>query len=78
MPHASPPNERTLYGYRGRHAHDFIFVQGFISSDMCEAHLPKASEDTIAFMCGPPAMIKFACIPNLAKIGYTEDDYFSF
>ncbi|CAN0383455.1 unnamed protein product [Hapterophycus canaliculatus] len=53
-------------------------VQGFISSDMCEAHLPKASAETVAFMCGPPAMIKFACIPNLAKMGYTEEDYFNF
>lgn len=45
---------------------------------MCEAHLPEASPETIAFMCGPPAMIKFACIPNLAKIGYGKDDYVSF
>jgi hypothetical protein len=29
-------------------------------------------------MCGPPPMIKFACIPNLEKAGYTDRDYMSF
>lgn len=52
--------------------------QGFISEAMCAAHLPAASPDTVAFMCGPPAMIKFACIPNLTKIGYNKEDYFNF
>ncbi len=29
-------------------------------------------------MCGPPPMINFACIPNLKKIGYDEQDFISF
>lgn len=52
--------------------------QGFISEGMCAANLPKASSEAIAFMCGPPAMIKFACIPSLEKMGYSKEDYFSF
>lgn len=45
---------------------------------MCKANLPEASPDTIAFMCGPPAMIKFACVPNLEKMGYGKEDHFNF
>ena len=26
----------------------------------------------VIFMCGPPPMIKFACMPNLAKVGHQE------
>lgn len=53
-------------------------IQGFISKEMCEANLPKAAADTIAFMCGPPAMLKFACVPNLETMGYSKEDYFAF
>lgn len=55
-----------------------IYRQGFISEEMCRGHLPEASDDTIAFMCGPPPMIKFACIPNLTKMGYSDQHYFNF
>ena len=30
------------------------------------------------FMCGPPPMLKFACIPNLTKVGHKETNFFSF
>lgn len=53
-------------------------VQGFISAEMCKEQLPAASDDTIAFMCGPPAMIKFACIPNLTANGYSSTSHFNF
>ncbi|CAM9533725.1 unnamed protein product [Scytosiphon promiscuus] len=72
------PNRFKLWYTVDRPGDGWKFDKGFISHDMCEAHLPEASADTIAFMCGPPAMIKFACIPNLAKMGYTEEDYFNF
>lgn len=53
---------------------------GFINEDMVREHLPKPGLNGEAFvgMCGPPPMIKFACIPNLEKVGYTAFDYMSF
>ena len=29
-------------------------------------------------MCGPPPMINFACIPNLEKMVYTNENYMQF
>jgi hypothetical protein len=29
-------------------------------------------------MCGPPPMLKFACVPNLLKLGYSEEQMVSF
>jgi NAD(P)H-flavin reductase len=37
---------------------------------MCEEHLPPASNDTLIFLCGPPPMIKFACLPALQELGH--------
>ena len=52
--------------------------QGFITAEMCKDHLPGPSDDTIAFMCGPAAMIKFACIPSLTTNGYSSTSHFNF
>lgn len=46
------------------------YSSGFISSEMVVDHLPPPSNDTFILMCGPPPMIKFACIPNLDQLGY--------
>lgn len=46
------------------------YSSGFISSEMIVDHLPPPSNDTFILMCGPPPMIKFACIPNLDQLGY--------
>lgn len=51
---------------------------GFVSADMIAAHLPAPGPDTAVMMCGPPPMIKFACLPNLEKLGYNEDDLMIF
>lgn len=51
---------------------------GFINSTMIREHLPPPSDDTVIFVCGPPPMIKFACEPAFAEIGYDEDHWFSF
>jgi cytochrome-b5 reductase len=53
---------------------------GFITSTMIEQHLvfPKSVRDTQFFMCGPPPMIKFACLPALQALGYTEKDWITF
>ena len=68
--------KRPSWGYFFAHAH--VYSQGFMSEQMCKEQLPAASDDTIAFMCGPPAMIKFACIPNLTANGYSSTSHFNF
>lgn len=40
--------------------------------------LPTAAEGVQIFMCGPPPMIKFACLPNLEKCGFKENQLFTF
>ena len=54
------------------------YSAGFISDEMIKDHLPAAADDVQILMCGPPPMIKFACIPNLEKLGYTSDMYLAF
>mmetsp|Transcript_4946 Transcript_4946/g.7231 ORF Transcript_4946/g.7231 Transcript_4946/m.7231 type:complete len:300 (-) Transcript_4946:125-1024(-) len=53
---------------------------GFINKEMIQRHLPAASSDksTQILMCGPPPMIKFACLPNLEALGFGEDEWFTF
>eukprot|EP00035_Acanthoeca_spectabilis_P007873 m.145146 g.145146 ORF g.145146 m.145146 type:complete len:315 (-) comp14114_c0_seq1:4347-5291(-) len=49
------------------------YSEGFISEEMLRDHMPPPSPTTQILMCGPPPMIKFACVPNLEKLGFTED-----
>ncbi len=45
---------------------------------MIDEQLLPAGEDAVAFMCGPPPMIKFACLPNLEKAGYKPEQCIAF
>jgi len=54
------------------------YSTGFIDENMVRDHLPPPADNTVVFMCGPPPMLKFACIPNLNKVGHAETNYFSF
>ena len=49
---------------------DWNGYTGFISADMISKTLPPPSSDSLIVMCGPPPMIKFACLPNLEKLKY--------
>ncbi|KAK9497728.1 hypothetical protein O3M35_004396 [Rhynocoris fuscipes] len=49
---------------------EWKYSVGFISASMIEEHLFPPGPDTLVLMCGPPAMVNFACIPNLDKLGY--------
>lgn len=51
---------------------------GFVNSDMIAQHLPPAQDETLILICGPPAMIKLACNPNLDKLGYKEQHRFKY
>jgi cytochrome-b5 reductase len=53
---------------------------GFINKEMIEKHVLKngSVDGTQVLMCGPPPMLKFACIPNLQELGLDESKWFSF
>jgi cytochrome-b5 reductase len=53
---------------------------GFIDQDMIKTHVLKngKKDGTQVLLCGPPPMIKFACIPNLEAVGLNESNWFSF
>lgn len=52
--------------------------KGFITKEMISECLPTAAEGVQIFMCGPSPMIKFACLPNLEKCGFKENQLFTF
>ena len=54
------------------------YSSGFVSDEMISGHLPPPGAKTQILMCGPPPMIKFACLPNLDKLGYSKDMYVAF
>jgi len=56
------------------------YSTGFIDKEMLEKTMPKAATDGSSqiLMCGPPPMIKFACLPNLEALGFKSTDHFTF
>lgn len=54
------------------------YSTGFIDQEMVQSYLPSPSSDSFVVMCGPPPMIKFACAPNLTKVGFQDDQFFAF
>lgn len=54
------------------------YSSGFIDAEMINAHLPSPGEGTVVLMCGPPPMIKFACKPNLEKLGFEKSAFIEF
>ena len=45
---------------------------------MVREHMVAPEEDAVVFMCGPPPMIKFACVPNLEKVGFAPEQLHTF
>lgn len=64
------PNQLKVWYTLDRPPTNWEYSTGFISEEMCLNHLPEPSDETLILMCGPPPMIKFACRPNLEKIGH--------
>jgi len=54
---------------------EWKYSTGFISEDMIREHMPKFAATSQILMCGPPPMIKFACLPNLEKAGYNASNW---
>jgi len=47
--------------------------RGFITAEMIKKCFPAPEQKPIILMCGPPAMIEFACKKNLDILGYPKD-----
>jgi cytochrome-b5 reductase len=55
------------------------YSTGFVSKEMIQQRLVEPAPTQIQFlMCGPPPMIKFACIPPLTELGYSDKDWVVF
>jgi NAD(P)H-flavin reductase len=65
-----PPDREVSEGWK--------YSVGHINEAMIREHLLPAGDDSIVAMCGPPGMIKFACIPNLEKAGHKEEALIQF
>jgi len=61
---------------------DWKYSTGFINKDMIQKHLlfenGSSKKKPQVFLCGPPPMIKMACLPALEELGFTEKDWFVF
>lgn len=74
----SRPNINVWYTLDRPPESGWSFSTGFVDEAMIREHIPAPGPDTFIGMCGPPPMIQFACIPNLRKIGFSENDFVTF
>ncbi|XP_064600681.1 NADH-cytochrome b5 reductase 3-like isoform X2 [Liolophura sinensis] len=72
------PSRFHLWYTLDRPSDGWEYSKGFVSDTMIKEHLPGPGDDTLIVMCGPPPMIKFACLPNLDKLGYSESQRFAY
>jgi cytochrome-b5 reductase len=54
------------------------YSSGYVTEEMCREHLPPPVPESMIFLCGPPPMIKHACIPALSKLGFVDAQVFKF
>lgn len=71
-------NNFKLWYTLDRPPEEWKYSSGFVNDEMIATHLPPPGKKTLILMCGPPPMIKFACLPNLNKLQYTENMYVAF
>ena len=51
---------------------------GHLTLDILREHAPAGGEGVVAFLCGPPGMIKHACLPSLEALNYAKDSIYTF
>ena len=69
---AKHPGRFKVWYTLDRPPEGWAFSCGFISDAMIAERLPGPQEQSLVLMCGPPPMIKHACLPHLAKLGYSK------
>jgi len=75
---AKHPKQLKVWYTLDRPPKGWKYSEGFITDTMIAEHLPGPKESTLVLMCGPPAMVKFACQQNLDKLGYTKAQQIAF
>jgi nitrate reductase (NAD(P)H) len=59
-------------------AMDWQYSVGFVNEQLIRDHIFEPEDGRITVMCGPPMMQEKACMPNLFKYGYKQDDIYIF
>jgi NAD(P)H-flavin reductase len=54
------------------------YSTGYITAEMLSIYLPAASPEVGVLLCGPKAMKNNACLPNLAKLGFSKEQIIVF
>ncbi|GBF94750.1 NADH-cytochrome b5 reductase [Raphidocelis subcapitata] len=75
---ARPSNFRLWYTCDRGLPEDWAHGTGHINLEMISDHLLAPGPESIVAMCGPPGMIKFACLPNLEKLGHAPEAMIQF
>ncbi|CAI8054620.1 NADH-cytochrome b5 reductase 2 [Geodia barretti] len=75
---AEKHDQFSLWYTLDRPPENWSYGSGFVSGEMISTHLPPPGPTSQILMCGPPPMIKFACLPNIEKLGFSEDMYVPF
>mmetsp|Transcript_8207 Transcript_8207/g.9701 ORF Transcript_8207/g.9701 Transcript_8207/m.9701 type:complete len:170 (+) Transcript_8207:258-767(+) len=55
---------------------DWEYNTGFITKEMIQSNMPPPADDTMILLCGPPPMVKKACLPALKELGYERKKHF--
>nr|Q0P487.2 RecName: Full=NADH-cytochrome b5 reductase 2; Short=b5R.2 [Danio rerio] len=76
--HRNHPSKLKLWYTLDRPSEGWKYSEGFVNAAMMKDHLPPADSDVLVVMCGPPAMIEKACLPNLLKLGYKKENIFAY
>ncbi|VDN97353.1 unnamed protein product [Rodentolepis nana] len=57
---------------------NWSYSAGYIDQGMIDEHCYPAGENTVNLLCGPPMMIKNACIPALRALGHSTENTLTF
>ncbi|XP_063679867.1 NADH-cytochrome b5 reductase 1-like [Bolinopsis microptera] len=57
---------------------DWCYATGRVNKAMIEKYMPPPADDTVILLCGPPGLIKQACLPAFQALGYNQDNILAF
>jgi len=75
---AQHPAQLKIWYTVDQSSEGWAYSTGYITEQMIAEHLPPPDDGTLVLMCGPPPMVKFACIENLKKLKYPTQSQISF